>query len=169
MRRPSLFLPALIGPLGLIAIGHNQPAAKEMAPTASGQRFVGSWRLIVSPDQGTPTPTLATVSADGTLVSSSLPVEAALGSPDAVIFVSSTHGAWEATGPETAGCTFVGLAADGQGRQFGSATINSSVKLGPDGQTFARLYHAKVADPDGTVVATEDGTVQATRIAVEAH
>jgi hypothetical protein len=128
--------------------------------------FIGSWRLIVSPDQGTPAPTLTTVGADGTLVSSSLPVEAALGSPDAVIFVSSTHGAWEATGPETACCTFVGLAADRQGRQFGSATINANVKLGPDGQTFTGSYHATVADPEGNTMATEDGMVQASRIAV---
>jgi len=108
-----------------------------------------------------------TCNADGTLISSPLPVEPQLGSPDAVLFVSSGHGVWETTGPDTGRCTFVGMAANGQGHPFGSATINSTATLGPDGQSFAGSYHATISDPEGSIMATEDGTVKATRIVVE--
>jgi hypothetical protein len=145
----------------------SQSAAAQEQLIRQAQGFIGSWRLTIMPAQGTPVPALMTCCADGTLISSSLPVEPALGSPVDVLYVSSCHGTWEATGPDTGRCTFVGLAANGQGQPFGSATITSNVTLGSDGQTFTGSYHATVADPEGTTMATEDGLVQATRIAVE--
>jgi hypothetical protein len=141
---------------------------QDATPMAGGQGFVGSWQLTISPVQGTPAVGLATFGAEGALVTSVLPVEPSPGAPGGVVFVSAGHGAWEATGPDTATFTFVALGANGQGIPDGTGTIRASIALGPDGQTFSGEYVATMADPAGNTVATEQGTVPAKRIVAEA-
>jgi hypothetical protein len=133
-------------------------------PQDGGQELVGSWQLTISPSQGTPAPGLATFGIGGIVVTSTLVVEPALGALDRVIFISTGHGAWEANGQDTASLTLLALATDGQGRFDSAGVIHANLTLGSDGQTFSGSYMATIADPTGNTVATEQGTLQATRI-----
>jgi hypothetical protein len=138
-----------------------------MPRISHGQDFVGSWRITFFEADGPPTLALATFGADGTVVTAEHPV---VTPPivQGVIFTSSGHGAWLATGPDTAIVTVVGLGSHGEGVLFGTATARSSLTLGPDGKTFSGEVVWTVADPRGATLATYPGTFQATRIVAEA-
>ena len=171
MRRASLVVSVLaVVPLGLFALGRTLPtAARDTAPMAGGQGFVGSWRLTATSAEGPPELSLATIGADGTLLTSPQPVFPSLdGGPGEAIFTSAGHGAWEATGPDTGTYTFVVLIADGQGNLLVTATVRGTVTLGADGQTISGEFTRTFADPGGNTLATEEGTIQATRIVAEA-
>jgi hypothetical protein len=170
MRRASLIVSVIaIVLFGLIASGRTGPtAAQDGTPMAAGQGFIGSWQVIVSFAEGPPSRSLGTIDADGTIVASIPPVMPWPGAPGDVLFLSSAHGAWEATGSDSAIVTFVGLVADGQGKLFGTATFRASATLDPDGETFSGSNLVTIADEAGNTVATRQGTIQATRIVAEA-
>jgi hypothetical protein len=136
----------------------------EPADTGS---LVGAWRLTIAPLQGTPVPALVTLHADGTLSSASLPVEPFLGAADRVIFVSPGHGVWEPAGVKLVSLKIVGLAATERGAQAAGATILGRGELSADGRSISGFYAATVYDPAGVQLATEEGTLQATRITLE--
>lgn len=138
-----------------------------MAPRHNEQGLVGSWRMTFFEDEGPPTLALATFGADGTVVTAEHPVVTPPIAPG-VIFTSSGHGAWQATGPDTAIFSFVGLGGDGQGKLFGTATARSSITLGAGGQTFSGEVVWTIADPGGSPLATYPGRFQAMRIVAEA-
>ena len=129
--------------------------------------LVGAWRLNIAPVQGTPVPALITMNEDGTLITAQLPVEPFLGAADRVIFVSPGHGLWKPTEHDAASFTFVGLAATEKGVQAARATIAGRVELSPNGREFSGSYHATVFAPGGDSLATEDGALRGTRIALE--
>jgi hypothetical protein len=134
-----------------------------------GQEFVGSWRLTVTEAQAPPFLALGTFGADGNVVVSPPPVvPPSPHGPAKLVHTSAGHGAWEATGADTAILTFVLLAADEEGNPFATRTIRASLLLGADGQSYSGEFEATVADPSGNVMATESGTIQATRIIAEA-
>lgn len=170
MRRRSVFVSIVaVVLLGLIAAGHSLTTnAQDATPRADEHGFVGSWRVTVTPPQGPPFLSLGTAGADGTMVVSPPPAQPAPDAPGGVTYMSTGHGAWEATGPETAIVTFVVSVADGQGNPFGTATIRADVALGSDGQTFSGVNVVTIADPAGNVVATISEPLQATRIVAEA-
>jgi hypothetical protein len=85
-----------------------------------------------------------------------------------VVFLSAGHGAWDATGSDTAIFTFADLQADGQGNPDGTGIVRASITLDPDGQAFSGEYVRTFADPAGNTVAIIPGTVQASRIVAEA-
>jgi hypothetical protein len=128
--------------------------------------FVGSWMMTFLEEDGPPTVALATIGADGTVVSSEHPVVTPPVAAGAV-FTSAGHGAWRATGPDTAIVTFVGLGSYGDGALFGTATARSRITLGADGQSFSGEVVWTVAGPDGHVLATYPGAFSATRIVAE--
>ncbi len=142
----------------------NRPVTPEAADMGS---LVGAWRLTIAPVQGTPVPALLTLHADGTLSSASLPVEPFLGAADRVIFVSPGHGLWEPTGVKQARLKIVGLAATERGAQAAGATILGRGELSADGRSLSGSYAATVYDPAGVPMATEEGTLTATRIGLE--
>lgn len=170
MRRRSRFVYVLtIMALGLGILGRTGPiAAQDATPPADGQGFVGSWRGDVTFAEGPPSYSLGTIDSDGTIVVSIPPVMPRPGAPGDVLFTSSAHGAWEATGADSAIVTFVGLVADGQGNVFGATTIRASVTLDPGGQTFSGSNVVTITDLAGNTVATRQGTIQGTRIVAEA-
>jgi hypothetical protein len=170
MHRVSRIVPVFaIVLFGLIASGRTGPtAAQDGTPVGVGKGFVGSWQVIASFAEGPPSRSLGTIDADGTIVTSIPPVMPWPGAPGDVLFLSSAHGAWEATGSDSAIVTFVGLVADGQGNLFGTATIRASITLDPDGETFSGSNTVTIADAAGNTVATRQGTIQATRIVAEA-
>jgi hypothetical protein len=169
MRRASLIVSVFAVMLfGFIAPGRTAlTAAQDATPMADSQGFVGSWQVIVSFAQGPPSRSLGTIDADGTIVASIAPVMPWPGAPGDVLFSSSAHGAWSSTGSDSAIVTFVGLVADGQGTLFGTATFRASVTLDPDGKTFSGSNMVKIADLEGTTVATRRGTIQGMRIVAE--
>jgi hypothetical protein len=130
------------------------------------QGFVGSWLMTFFEEDGPPTLALATVGADGTVITSEHPVVTPPVATGA-IFTSAGHGVWRATGPDTAIVTFVGLGSYGDGALFGTATAKSSITLGADGQSFSGDVVWTVARPDGSVLATYPGRFRATRIVAE--
>lgn len=170
MRRALLFVSVLaVVLLGVLAIGRAVPtAARDATLPVGGQRFVGSWRAMVTLPQGPSFPSLVTFGADGTVTTSNQPVQPAPGAPGQVVFASAGHGAWEATGPDTAVFTFVVILASGQGNLVGFSTTRVTLTLGADGQTFSGEGVPTIADPAGNVLATFRAMVQATRIAAEA-
>jgi hypothetical protein len=138
-----------------------------MAPRRDWQGFVGSWRMTFYEAEGPPTLALASFGADGVVVAAEHPVVTPPIATGA-IFTSSGHGAWKATGPDTAVFTCVGLGSYGHGILFGTATARSSIALSADEQTFSGEVVWTIADPDGNPLATYPGSFQATRIVAEA-
>lgn len=145
----------------------QQPATLQPPATMTEQLgFVGSWLVRFFEDDGPPTLGLATVGADGTVVTAEHPVVTPPIAPGPVI-TSSGHGAWKAIGPNTAVVTFVGLGSYAEGILFGTVTANATIMLAPDGQTFDGDVVFTVADPTGTTLETFPGRFQATRIVAE--
>ena len=165
MRRTSLVLSMLAGIARPLATAAN---ARPMASRdLSNQDFVGSWQLTVVEANGSTSRALATLGADGTLVTAEHPVVTPPVA-DGPIFTSSGHGAWRATGPGTAVFSFVGLACDGSGTFFGSVTIRSQFVLDAGGETFGGEFTATIADPAATTLAVIPGTLRGTRMFAEA-
>jgi hypothetical protein len=155
--------------LGLLAAdGSPATSAQDTTPMA-GQEFVGSWRLTVTEAQAPPFIALGTFGADGTVVVSPPPVvPPSPHGPGTVVHTSAGHGAWEATGSDTAIVTFMLLAADEEGNPFATRTVRARLTLGTDGQSVSGEFVATIADTAGNTVATEAGTILATRLIAEA-
>ena len=171
MRRAPHVVPiGVVIVFGLLTAGPARiTAAQDATPSREAHGFVGSWELTVREDQAPPFPALATIGADGTLLVSPPPVvPPAPRGPQTVVHTSAGHGVWEATGPATGILTFVLLAADAEGRFFATRTVRADVTLDGDGQTFRGAYAGTVADPSGSVLATDAGMLLATRIVAEA-
>jgi hypothetical protein len=166
--------PLVVAVLALVLLGHfaggysSVTNAQDATPMA-GQDFVGSWRLTVTETQAPPFFALGTFGADGTVVVSPPPVvPPAPSGPGTVVHTSAGHGAWEATGPDSAIVTFMLLAADEEGNPFATRTVRASLMAGADGQSFSGEFEATIADPTGNVVATESGAIEASRLVAEA-
>lgn len=146
------------------------PAATTPAATPMADRhgLVGSWRVTAAPAQGPPELVLGTFAADGSAVTAAPRVLPAPGGADGVVYTSSGHGAWEASGPDTAILTFIVLLADEQGNVVGTNTVRANIILGADARTFSGEFVWTIADPSGTTLVTIPGTVEATRIVAEA-
>ena len=170
MRRAAITVSVLaLALLGLLAANHSPATRAQDATPMAGKEFVGSWLLTVAEAQVPPFLALSTFGADGTVVVSPPPVvPPSPHGPASVVHTSAGHGAWEATGANTAIVTFMLLAADEQGNLFATRTIRASLMLGTDGQRFNGEFEVTVADPTGNVMATESGAIQATRIIAEA-
>jgi hypothetical protein len=101
------------------------------------------------------------------MVTAEHPVVTPPGAPG-VIFTSSGHGAWQATGPGSAIFTYIGLGSDGQGKLFAVVTFRGAVRLDTGGRALSGEVVATIADPDGKTLATFPMTLQGTRIVAEA-
>ena len=135
--------------------------------TTEQQGFVGSWLITFFEEDGPPTLALATLGADGTVVTAEHPV---VTPPIAhgPVYTSSGHGAWQATGPDSAIITFVGLGSYGEGVLFGTVTANATITLAPDRQAFDGAVRFTIADHGGNTLGTFPGSFRATRITPEA-
>jgi hypothetical protein len=152
----------------MVRTSHVEAAGAQAAiPMTAAHGFVGSWRLDVFEDQGPPTLGLATLGADGTVVTAEHPVVTPPGAPG-VIFTSSGHGAWQASGPDTAILTFASLGSDGTGNLFAAVTFRAAIALGPDGQTMSGEAEATIAGREGETLAIFPLKLQGRRIVPEA-
>ncbi len=152
-------------PIGTSTKSGRQSESESSTPTATGNSFVGAWRVTFDTPMG-PSQSLLTVMADGTVLFSGRPVSPAAG-PNPTTFSSAAHGAWEATGPDTAATTWVGLVTDGEGNFLAVVTDSVVATLDASGDAWSGTYSASVADPNGNVLYVGGSTVEATRITVQ--
>ena len=126
---------------------------------------IGSWRIMLSPDGGeSVNHALVTFLADGGLISSPPSVERFPLAEEGVIFVSSCHGAWKATGSDRIELGFLGQGTNSRGELEGFGSVHATGQANADGNLVSGRYHFEIAGPDGTVYATEDGDMRGMRI-----
>lgn len=142
--------------------------AAKVSPTGKKPTIVGSWLLTVHvPDNGPPFDSfkaLWSFTGDGILITS------AQGDVTPVPFptTSTAYGAWVQTEGRQYAATFVAILYDVQtGDNLGSLKLNQGITLSDSGVEWNGPFQAKVSDPDGNVVATVTGTINAKRITVE--
>jgi hypothetical protein len=168
MPRTLLVVMTLAGSLfRLLGLRHVVADLSRQAAPAAAAGFVGSWRVTVFEVDGPPTLALMTLGADGTLVSAEHPVVTPPMAPG-VVFASGGHGAWRASGPETAVLTSIGLGSLGDGTLLGVVTMRASLTLATDRQALVGEFVATIDDRDGTTVGTFPGTLEGRRILAEA-
>ena len=166
MRRVPLVAGGLLAiAVAVLCSPQLQSSAQSGTPVAVERGFVGAWRVTFETPTG-PSQSLLTVMADGTLLFSGRPVSPA-GGGFPVIFSSTAHGAWEMTGPATAGMTWVGLVTDGEGALLAEVTDSVEATLDPGGNAWSGAYSATVNDPDGNALYVGGATVRAERITVQ--
>lgn len=148
----------------------SEDRARDTKVSISGKKptIVGSWVLTVSiPDNAPPFDSfkaLWSLTGDGLLVSS------AQGDVTPVPFptTSSAYGAWVQTEGRQYAASFVAILYDVQtGENMGSLKLNQSITLSDSGVEWNGPFQAKVLDPDGNLIVTLNGTVNAKRITVE--
>jgi hypothetical protein len=165
MRHVPFLAAVLVAAALILGSAPLRTRAQTGTPAATGQGFVGAWRLTFDTPLG-PSQSLLTVMADGTVLFSGRPVSPAAGET-LVTFSSAGHGVWQPTGPTTAATTWVGLVSDGEGNFLAIVTDSVEATLGADENSWHGSYSAVVADPDGNVLYVGRATVQAARITVQ--
>ena len=137
-----------------LAIGVSVPSLAGGQPAAQPP-IVGAWHLFIQVDGNPDTiQHLATFSADGTYLQSSLPDE------------STGHGVWQQTGQNAYGLTFESLAFDPDAPGPVTLKVWSSITVDASGNLNAPFRFA-VLLPDGTVLDQGAGTATGRRIVVE--
>lgn len=162
MRRLPLFLLAMALLGGGIAVAVGRPAAAQEA----AHPLVGSWRVEVTVDGQPPLalPNLASFTADGIVLVSAPPLLPELpGSPARDAF-SAGHGAWSATGSDTAAVTFVFLVVDDTGSLASENTVRGTLRVDPTGNAYEGGFDLSIAGADGAAIGSGTGTWRATRI-----
>lgn len=122
-------------------------------------RLPGSWRVeITTPHQGS-FPALFTFTGDGALIGTESPGP----------FESPSHGNWVGHGREAA-YTFLVLFGSpaGAGRNTGSAKVVGTLQFDAGRGGWSGPFRIEVFDPAGHVLFSDRGTLQLTRIAIEA-
>jgi hypothetical protein len=158
----AVFLAAAILALSSMQLGSS---AQNATPAATGEGFVGAWRLTSENPAGT-SQGLLTLMADGTVVFSGRPVAPTGGEPP-VVFISAGHGAWEQNSPTTAAASFSVFIADGAGNFLWVVTDSVEMTLDPDGTSWSGPSSSTTADPSGNVLSIAPGSASATRITVQ--
>ncbi len=141
-----------------------------------GQRIEGSWNITVTavnlPDDPTFT-SLLTVIPGGTVVESRR-LYVPLG-PLGPMLETPGHGAWVKTGDHTYRIVFTFLLQGAPnhpdpalaGSSLGTDNISMHVQLDHSGDRFAGEFESEIRDPEGNVVFTFSGPVEAARISAE--
>lgn len=135
--------------------------------TAEEGGIVGAWSIAVQAGPDRPAVAFTSLYADGTVLTSnpaSRPAPA--GADDGVQIISAGHGAWKQTADRAYAFRFVYFQSDETGRLLGTTTIDATVELAADGQTFGGSFTATMVDPSGAVSGTGGGTVAGVRITV---
>jgi hypothetical protein len=164
MRRISVVLSvAAVILLGVLAVARSFPTDAQ----DYGNGFVGSWRVVIT-EEGDPNPALLTFHADGTLTGAEVPVVSPPpGSPFETLMISGVAGAWAADG-QNAAVTFDALAADAGANVVLRGTVRGELQLDASGDSFSGAFTLTRADEAGNPLPGASGTVEGTRIVVEA-
>lgn len=109
--------------------------------------LVGVWEAVSTLDgSGQQDRGLSTFHADGTFLA------------------RDAQGVWEKTGPNSFTATSVFLVRDSNGAVAFRVRVTTEISLAPGGQTFTAAFQSTTELLDGTVAATNTGTIASTRI-----
>ena len=142
-----------------LSVAAGQPLATAAPATPDTlDQVVGSWAVEVTVvQQDAVFPALITFTSDGIVLADKPP------SP----FETTGHGAWVATGPDSADYTFVALIGSESGALSAKIKVTGSLQLDAAADTWAGPFKIQIVDADGAEVMTDEGTFAGTRIAVE--
>jgi hypothetical protein len=143
------------------AVAGGVAAARDDDEPRNGKRaLAGTWDVTLTLPGAPPGRVLATFDADGTTV------ESAAASPTTR---TASHGVWKRIGHDLFSVTRVFFRFNPQtGAYLGTTKVNATVRVAPDGQTFAAVSVSELRDPAGNLVAGGlPATATAVRMAVE--
>jgi hypothetical protein len=161
--------------VGAVAAFAGASVIAEHAVIANAQadrELVGSWMVAGTPTgapSGGPARLLVSFSADGIALRTA-PLQQAAPAALGVgkMLISTTHGEWVRTGDREFGLTFVGFAFDDAGQFLATQRIRVAVRVDDASMSFSGPFRTDFVGADGTVKASSAGTVEGTRIVVEA-
>lgn len=135
------------------------------------QALIGSWLVAAAPPGAEfgPPRLLVSFTGDGVALRTAplqLAAPPALGSDK--MFISTTHGVWARNTDATFGLTFAGFAFDDTGKFLAMQRIRVAVHVNDTQDGFSGPFTTDFIGADGQVLASSSGTVQGTRIQVEA-
>ncbi len=169
MQRSSLSISVFaLVVVGLVVLaggsGYNVVAQEGEADT---HPIVGTWQVFLG--DSPVVHGLLTHAADGTMTATDpVTTVAPPGSPVSPLFLSSAHGVWEATGPDSAVYTYQQINSDAEGNMLALVTISGVREVNADGQSFTTTGAYTVADPNGNVLdAGPVSGVRGERMAIE--
>jgi hypothetical protein len=133
--------------------------------------LVGSWFVAGFPAGAQPGPPRLLVSFTGDGVAMrTAPLQQA--APPALgtdtMFISTTHGVWARNADGTMGVTFAGFAFDDTGKFLATQRIRVAIQLNDTQDGFTGPFTTDFMGPDGQILESSSGTVQGTRMQVEA-
>jgi hypothetical protein len=139
---------------GLAAAGRGDD------PRSGKRALAGTWDVTLVLPGAPPGRVLATFDADGTTVESAAAPPATRG---------ASHGVWKRIGHDLFSVTRVFFRFNPQtGAYLGTTKVNATVRVAPDGHTFAAVSVSELRDPAGNLVAGDlRGTATGARMAVE--
>ncbi len=142
-RKPTLLRILMVLALAAVAIGavHSASASSDDA----GNQLAGTWRVVVNrPAPLSPIVSLQVYTGDGSVIETANDTGAR----------SASYGAWERVNGRTYAASGVFFRFDPQtGVQVATHTIDRTIRLSADGQTFAAVAHAVTTDMNGNVIA----------------
>lgn len=127
---------------------------------AGGQlaKLVGSWQAVTTTvKQGMVFPSLLTFTGDGIVLANEPPGP----------FDTPGHGVWVSTGPDSANYTFLALVGGEAGVLTATMKIVGAVRYDAGADTWRGPFKIQIVDTNGSETLADDGTFDATRIAVE--
>src|SRR5262249_7267909 len=139
-----------------------------VAHADADEPLVGSWIVAATPPGG-PGRTLASFLPGGMVVRTApLQQMAPPGLGVAKMFISTTHGAWSRTSKTEFGLTIIGFVFDEAGKFLATQRIRAVLEVTESGDAFNAVATTDFIGADGNVLASISGTVQGSRILVEA-
>jgi hypothetical protein len=159
MNRRSIVAILIVVALTLMVAGAAiTPSGSASSGHASAKGLVGAWDVIVSLPGQPPARVLATFEKGGTTVDSAAVPGTVRG---------SSHGAWKRIGHRLYAMTRVFFRFEG-GAYVGTTKVRGTIRVAPDGQTFAAVSVTELRDPAGNLIRGGiPGTAAGARIGVE--
>lgn len=128
------------------------------------EALVGSWQVTVNPTgQPGAFKAMVTFAADGSLVHSE---DIATAAPPP-LHTTTGHGAWIRMDENKFALRYVALVIRPPGAFGGTFTVRASPTVSDTADAFSGPFSAEVANPEGQLLLSLNGTVQATRIGVD--
>jgi len=161
-----------VGAVAAVAGASVMTGQAGIAGAQADRELVGSWMVAGTPTgapSGGPPRLLVSFSADGIALRTAPLQQAA---PPTMgggkMLISTTHGAWIRTGDREFGLTFIGFAFDDAGQFLATQRIRVAVRIDEASTSFSGPFKTDFIGADGAVIASGAGTVDGTRITVEA-
>ena len=162
MRKRFLLVLVVVAVLAtLTPIASAQATAGATPQNSSAPALVGAWSIDVTPTLVPAFVSLGTFSADGTLTNIS---SSSMTFPPE----SPGYGAWVKVGGRRYAITFHTVVSDGAGNLVGRGKVRATLTVGSQGDTLTGVFQVDVFDALGGLIVSDTGTVQGTRLRVEA-